>query len=340
MKAGKIKVAIVAPPFGEIGGPEVVAKNLAEALQEEGIDVTLFAPGDWKTRVKHVPTLKKSIWNMASSEKGNVEKLRIDNQMEVVGHADKFDIIHFHCQRYSPLAAEKINKPCVLTFHNNFSKEAVLMAKKAKLHLVAISHAQNKENLADVVIYNGIPIKDIKSSYDEGKYLLFLGRLTDQKGVDKAIQIAKKAEKKLYILGRIGNTKERKEYFEEKIKPFIDGKQIYYPGTVDHDKVYEYCAGAQALLFPIRRPEAFGLVAIEALACGTPVIGTRVAPLPEILKDDQVAFLSDDVDELVEAAKNSSLFDRKACREYAKKNFDSSVMARKYIEFYKKLLAR
>ncbi len=339
MKKNKLSVAIVAPPFGEASGPEVVAKDIAEALQKEGIDVTLFAPGDWKTDVKHIPTLEKSIWNMTLAEKrGKIEALRIKNQMKIVEYVDKFDIIHFHCQKYSPLAAEKIVNPCVLTFHNNFSEKDFRLAKKANLYTVAISHSQNKKNLTDAVIYNSVPVNKIKPSFKKGDYLLFLGRLADQKGVDTAIEIAKKSEKKLHILGRIGNTQERKKYFEEKIKPFVDNRQIYYLGTVEHEKIYEYCAKAEALLFPIRRPEAFGLVAIEALACGTPVIGTKTAPLPEILKNKKVAFLSDDINELAMAAKNTGLFDRKTCRKYAEKNFGSSIMAKKYIELYKKIL--
>jgi len=338
MKKNKLTVAIVAPAFGEIGGPEVVAKTIAHALKKEGVDVTLFAPGDWKTDVKHIPTLEKSIWNMNPFEKKNIEQLRIKSQMKVIEYADKFDIIHFHCQRYSPYASKEISKPCVLTFHNNFSEEAISEAKKAKLYTVAISHAQNEKNLADAVIYNGVPMKDIKPSFKEGKYLLFSGRLAEQKGADIAIEIARKAKKKLYILGRIGNTKERKKYFAEKLEPFIDNEQVCYLETVSHEKMYEYYAGAQALLFPIRRSEAFGLVAIEALACGTPVISTRVAPLPEILKNDETAFLSNDIEELITAAKNVSSFDRKVCRKYAEENFDSSIMARRYIEFYKKIL--
>lgn len=334
-----MKIAIVAPPFGESGGPEIVAKNIAHALKKEGVDVTLFAPGDWKTDVKHVHTLSKSIWNMsAKDKKGKIEELRIKNQMKVVEYADSFDVVHFHCQRYSLYAAAKIKRPCILTFHNNFSKEMVLNAKRAGMHTVAISYAQNKKNLADTVIHHGIPTEKITPSFKKGSYLLFLGRLSDQKGVDIAIEIARRSGKKLYIFGRVGNTEERKKYFEKKIKPFIDNNHVFFRGMISHDEIYKYCANAEALLFPIRRSEAFGLVSIEALACGTPVICTEVAPLTEILKDTRVSFLSNDINELVEAAKNIESFDRKVCRKYAEEKFDSSRMAKEYIALYRKIL--
>lgn len=335
----KLKIAIVAPPFGENGGPEVVSKNLAEALQKEGVEVTLFAPGDWHTTVKHVATLEKSIWNMSSIEKrGKIEQLRIDSQMKVIEYADEFDLIHFNCQRYAPFAVKHINKPYVVTLHNNYSKEKTEELRKLGLYTVAVSHAQNKKAFADAVIGNGLPVSQISASFEKGKYLIFLGRLTDQKGVDTAIKIALKSGEKLYIFGRIGNTKERKEYFKEKIKPFIDDKQIFYFGNVSHEEIYQYCSQAKALLFPIRRAESFGLVVIEALSCGTPIIGTCTDPLTEILKDRKVSLLSDNFDELVVAAKNTEIFDRRACRKYAKENFDSIVMAKKYLNLYEKIV--
>ncbi|EKE20307.1 MAG: glycosyl transferase group 1 [uncultured bacterium] len=334
----RLSIAMVAPPFGDTGGPEVAVLNLAEALEKAGAEVTLFAPGDWHTSVKHVATLPKSIWNMKKEEKLEIDSLRMQSQMLVVEQSDNFDIVHFHCQRFSHFAAEKIKKPTVLTMHNNFSDEMLEEMKKSGMKIVALSDAQARGRDVDAIIGHGLPMKNIKPSYEKGKYLLFLGRIAEQKGVDTAIEIAKKTGKKLYIIGRIGNTKERKKYFTENVESFVDEKQIFYLGTVEHEKIYEYCAGAEALLFPIKRPESFGLVSLEALACGTPVIGTKVAPLPEILRNEKVAFLSDKTEELIDAVKNIDRFDRHACRKYAEDNFDSLVMAMKYLELYEKIL--
>ena len=100
-----LRIAVVAPPFGDTGGPEVAVLNLVEALEKEGANVTLFAPGDWHASVKHVPTLPKSIWNMKKGEKNKIASLRLQSQMSVVEYADKFDVVHFHCQRFSYFAA-------------------------------------------------------------------------------------------------------------------------------------------------------------------------------------------------------------------------------------------
>lgn len=338
MKKINLSVAMVAPPFGDTGGPEIVAQNLTDALLELGVSVTLFAPGDWKTRAKHVITLEKSITNMAASDKKDILKLRLESQMRVVESAQKFDLIHFHSQREAANVAKKISKPCVLSFHNKIKEEQFIENVEAGLNIVALSNAQCGGFEVAAMIHNGVPVKSISFSFEKGNYLIFVGRIDDQKGVDIAIEIAKKAGKKLYIFGRVGKTVVRKKFFAEKVEPFLDNEKIVYKGEVSHEQAYEYMRNAEALLFPIRREEVFGMVVAEALACGTPVIGTKTAPLPEILRDSRVAFLSDDIDELVEAAKNTDRFNRMACRKYAEENFDSSVMAEKYLKLYKKIL--
>lgn len=333
------KIAIVAPPFGQSGGPEVVTQNLAEALTKLGHDVTLFAPGDWKTNVRHIPTLDKSIWNMNSDEKEELLDLRVKSQTAVVEYSQNFDLIHFNSQRYAYIAAKEINKPCVISFHNKIKDEVFLNCKEAGMHAVALSQSQKNGFDTSAVIHNGVPVKDIKFSDKKGgDYLIFVGRLSDQKGIDRAIQIALKAKRKLLIFGRIGNTQERKDFFKKEIEPYLDNENIIYKGEVSHEEIFEYLRNASALLFPIRRPEVCPMVVAESLACGTPVIGTKVAPLPEILSDKRAAFLSDDEDELVSALQNIETFNRSECRKYAEENFDSLVMAKKYLELYKKIL--
>jgi glycosyltransferase involved in cell wall biosynthesis len=337
MKKTKLSVAMVAPPFGDTGGPEIVTQNLADSLVKLGVDVTLFAPGDWKTDVKHVVTLEKSIQNMKKEDKGNIEELRIDSQTEVIQYAENFDVVHFHSQREAAIVAEKITAPCVLSFHNRIKKEEFAECAKAGLYTVALSNSQKGKLAVSAMIYNGVPVQEIDYSFEKGGYLMFIGRFSDQKGIDTAIELAIRAKKKLLIFGRIGNTKERKDFFQKKIEPFLDDENVIYKGEVTHAEIYEYLRGASALLFPIRRSEVCPMVVAEALSCGTPIIGTRVAPLPELLNDASVAFLSDDVEELVDALKNIERFDRKACREYAEKNFDSLVMAKKYLELYESI---
>ncbi|EKD58307.1 MAG: Glycosyl transferase, group 1 [uncultured bacterium] len=339
MKKNRISIAMVAPPFGDTGGPEVVTQNLTDALLDMGIDVTLFAPADWNTRAKHVATLEKSIWNMNIQELAPKEfrKIKILSQEKVLEFQDDFDIIHLHSQRYAAGVCGQTETPCVISFHNRFPADVYNGMVEAGLHTVALSKSQLGDLKASAVIHNGVPTKNIKYSFEKGSYLMFVGRLNDQKGIDTAIQIAIKAEKKLLIFGRIGNTEERKIFFAENIEPFLS-ENIIYKGEVGHDEIYQYLRGASALLLPIRRPEVCPMVVAEALACGTPIIGTMIGPLPELLGNEKIAFLSDDFSELVQAVKNTEIFDRQECRKYAEDNFDSTVMAKRYLELYYEIL--
>lgn len=334
---------MIAPPFGDTGGPEIAVQNLVNAFSKmKEIDVTLFAPGDWKTKAKLIPTLNKSLWNTTDFKKQTPREranLIIHSQLKFLEYEKRFDLIHTNSQPFAYLAGKLSKKPVVLTMHNRIKEREFQQIKSARVSIVSLTKTQTRLKTS-AVIGNGVPIKNLDFSLKAGDYLITIGRLTDQKGIDIAIKIAKKANKKLLIFGRKGDTKERKKYFDKKIKPYLDKKQIIYKGEASNPEIYKYLKNAKALLFPIRRPEAFGLVAIEALSCGTPVIGTKINPLPEILKSKEVAFLSNDINELVKAAKTTRKFDRKKCREYAEKYFDSSVVANKYIELYKKILKK
>jgi glycosyltransferase involved in cell wall biosynthesis len=339
----KIRVAIVAPPFGSIGGPEVVAQNLTDALLKKGIDVTLFAPKDWKTKAKLIPTLEKSLWNIKNFSKQPVRvrnNMIISSQVKILSYQKDFDIIHLHSQGYAYAVGINLSVPSVLSLHSHIGLGEFQQIKKTGVHIVSLSDSQQEKIKTEATIWNGVPVEKIKYSAKKGKYLIAIGRLTNQKGIDVAIQIAKKAGKKLLIFGRIGNSEERQEYFANKIKPFIDGKQIIYKGEVSHERIYDYLRNAEALLFTIKGSEICPMVVAESLACGTPIIGTRIKPLLEILKDKKTAFLSDDINKLVKCVKNINNFDRQACRTYAEKYFDSSVMAEKYLELYYKILKK
>lgn len=334
---------MVAPPFGETGGPEVVTNNLTEALLEKGVDVTLFAPADWKIKSKHIATIKTSIWNAKDFKtQTNRERsgLMYASQVRVLAHQKEFDLIHLHAQRQAYAVCANANIPCVVSVHSVIDPSCLAQLKKVGAYVVSLSKAQKGSLATIVTIWNGVPVKKIKPSFKKGKYCIAVGRLSALKGIDRAITIAKKANKKLLIFGRIGISEKRKEYFNTKIRPFIDGKQIILMKEVSHNKIYDYLRNAEALLLPISRPEVCPMVVAEALSSGTPVIGTMINPLPELLKNKKVAFLSNDMEELVKATKNIEKFDRKECRRYAEKHFDSAVMADQYLKLYKKVLKK
>jgi glycosyltransferase involved in cell wall biosynthesis len=341
-RSKKIRIAVVAPSFGPWGGPEVMVQNLTEALVQKEIDVTLFAPGDWKTSAKLAPTLPKSLWNMKDFDKQSEKTRRnliIESQIKVLFHEKTIDLIHLHSQRYAYLIGKFSKTPCVLSFHNRIPKLELAQIRSAGVLSVSLSKSQKESFDTVATIWNGIPVGKIKPSYKPGRYLIAIGRLDEQKGIDTAIQVAKRAKKKLLIFGRIGLSEKRQGYFHKKIKPHLDGVKIVHMGEVPNSQIFGYLRDAEALLFTIRRPEVCPMVIMEALACGTPVIGTRIDPLPELLKNDKkICFLSNDVSKLIKAAKETEKFDRKKCREYAEKNFDSSIMAEKYIELYAKII--
>jgi len=340
----KIKVAMVAPPFGDTGGPEVATQDLTNALLELNVDVTLFAPADFKTKAKHVHTLPKSLWNTEGFKEQTAEQrrnARINSQMEVLKYQNEFDIIHLHSQKYAHLVGEAAQKPCVLTFHNKITQPEFDGIRNAGIYTVATSNGQKKDFPISAVINNGLPTKKIQPEFQKGAYLIMIGRITHPKGIDVAIEIAKKARKKLLIFGHIGNSPERQAYFEM-IRSLCD-ENIIYKGEASHDEIFGYLKNAEALLFTTRvatgSVKVCPLVVMEALACGTPVIATPIDYVNDGFANPRVACISDNIETLIEAAKNTDLFDRELCRKVAQHYFDSSIMAQKYLELYKKIMA-
>ncbi len=345
MRASHLKIAIVAPPFGSTGGPEIATQNLVDGLLELDQDVTLFAPSDWKTKAEHIHTLHRSLWNMKDFLTQNSlvrNNYRISSQLKPLLYNSKFDIFHFNSSYYAYAAGIHLKSPHILTLHNRIKVSSQLdQINAANFHIVAVTKSQKKNYKISSVIHHGIPIKDIKPNYAPiNSYLITIGRITDQKGIHISIEIAKKAKKKLIIIGRIGNSDDRQKYFKEKILPYIDNNQIVHIEAVSREEIHTYLREAEALLFPITKPETFGLVIAESLACATPIIASRTEPLPEILPADKnIAVLSDNINELTQAAKNTSSFNRKQCRQFAEKNFDNVTMAKKYLKLYTKLVA-
>lgn len=335
-----MRIAIVSAPFGQTGGPELTATQLADALAEKGVDVSLFAPADFTTKARLVPTLNQSLLqmkdlkDMSTFEKRN---LVISSQIKVINHQDEFDLIHISSQRYGYAVAKNLHKPRVITLHNRMSARDYSFLKETGVAAIALTEKYMKELNAEAFAYPGIPLRQIEPSFKKGSGLITIGRITDQKGIHVAIEIAKRANKKLTIVGRIGNSKERQAYFDQYVGPHI-GDLVTFINEIHNQDLLKLVAGSEALLFPITRPETFGRVVAEALSCGTPVIGSETDPLPELLADSRVCALSNDVSALAEAAQNTDRFDRESCREYAEKFFDIEVAAENHIEIYEKII--
>ncbi len=337
-----LKLAMVAPPFGITGGPEQVVYNLVEELVKLKVDVTLFAPADWTSSAKHVPTLPQSMWNMPNlGELTNAEKHQLItlSQQKVLKYQKNFDLIHLHSQRHVCPVAAKTKKPCVLSIHSLIEKADFKKLQQAKIYTITLSQSQRGDLDSFATIHNGIPISSVKFSEKPGKNFIFIGRLNEQKGVDRAVKLAQKSGIELLIFGRVGYDPERKKFFREKIEPYLN-QLISYRGEVAHTQIYRYLREAKALLLPISKPETNSMVGLEALASGTPIIGTKQGPLPELFSgNNQISFLSNEETELINAIKHTDqLFDRRECRKFAEENFDSREMAEKYLAGYEKIL--
>jgi glycosyltransferase involved in cell wall biosynthesis len=343
--AKKMKIALVTSAFGDTGGPEVATLNLANALVKKGVDVTLFAPADFKTIAKHIPTLNKSIWKMKDFKYQTRFVRRnyiVASQTKVLGY-NEFDLIHLNTQKYAYGIGASAKAPCLLTYHSLITKPELSQVKSAGMFTVALSNSHKKGMKVSAVIPNGIDTSSIKPCFKPKEYLIAIGRLEEKKGIHNAIKIAKASGRKLLIVGRVGIAPARLNYFEKKIKPHLS-EDIVHMDEVPQKVLFKYIREASALLIPIKpRAEALNvmpLLTMEALACGTPVIGVPVSSAPKSMANSGVAVLSNDIKVLIKAAKNLEQFDRVKCREYAVNHFDSSIMADEYIKLYKRILKK
>lgn len=327
-------VAWQTPP--EHYGPwEQVAYNIAEGVSNKGVDVTLFA-----TKNSSSSALKyDGIINIGYEEDKTVdakvaECLHISYLME---QAASFDIIHNNFD-FLPLTYSKlIATPIITTIHGFSSEKIIPVYKKynSNSFYVSISNADRHPALNyAATVYHGIKKEQFDFIATPKDYLLFFGRIHPDKGTYDAIQIAKACNMQLIIAGIIQDA----SYFNEKIKPLFDDEQITFVGHADAAKRKELLGNAKALLHPIYFNEPFGLSVAEAMFCGTPVIAYNRGSMPELIYNNVSGFLVNNINEAVEAVKNLSTINRKACYEYATEKFSYEKMIDAYIDVYKKIL--
>lgn len=312
-------------------GPwESVVSLLTEGLLNESIKVTLFATVDSVTKAKlHAicpkgyeedPDILPKVW----------ECLHIS---EVFEHAHEFDLIHNHFD-FLPLSYSKLVKTPLLTTIHGFSSSKILPVYKKynrSVYYVSISDADRDPELDYIAtIHHGIDLEQFTFIPTPGEYLLFFGRIHDDKGVFEAIQIAQKCKRKLIIAGIIQD----KAYFEEKVKPYINEDDICYVGSADPEKRNSLLGNAFALLHPINFEEPFGLSVVESFACGTPVIAFNKGSMSEIIIDMKNGFLVGTIEEAISAVNKITEIDRFFCRRDAEKRFTVQRMVHDYIKVY------
>jgi glycosyltransferase involved in cell wall biosynthesis len=323
------------------GGTERVIAWLVDELVDLGHDVTLFASGDSNTKGKlHAVWLRALRLGRRGADPNAACALLIE---AVAERARDFDVIHSHVDWLPLPILSRTGVPFLTTMHGRLDLPGLsdVIAAFPEASFVSISDNQRRP-LPDAnwiaTIPHGLPRHLLQPSYEPGSYLAFLGRLTAEKGPEDAIRIARAVRMPLRIAAKIPRAETG--YFKKKLEPEIDGENIKLVGEVDEIRKQPFLAGAAALLFPIDWPEPFGLVMIEAMACGTPVIAYRSGSVPEVVEDGITGFIVDGEEQAIEAVKEVVRLDRRRVRARFEERFGADRMARAYESRYRELVTR
>lgn len=334
-----MKIAVLSPvawrtPPRKYGPWEQVASNITEGLVEKGHDVTLFATGESETKAKLNAIIPVGYEEDEDTDPKVAECAHIGHLMSMAG---EFDIIHnnfdFLPLTYTPL----IKTPMVTTIHGFSSPMIIPVYEQYQkfTNYVSISNSDRSDKLTyAATVYNGIEAKDFTPIKKPGDYLLYFGRIHHDKGTFEAIQIARKAGIRLVISGLIQDEK----YWRQKVKPFIDGKEIEYVGNSGPEKRNELLGGALGLLHPINFREPFGLSVVEGMMCGTPVVAFNKGSMPELIRDGKDGFLVQNVNGAVDVLHKLESLDRLAISESARQRFSVDRMVGDYLKVYKRIL--
>jgi glycosyltransferase involved in cell wall biosynthesis len=337
-----MRIAQVAPLFISVppklsGGIERVVSYLTEELVAQGHEVTLFASGDSETSAKLVSVCPQALW-----QDGNYVEPQphLNRMMELVfKDVSRFDVLHFHNETLQfPLLR---SQPCpnVTTWHSSLAPWQKPFFDEYKSALVSISDNQRlpiQDANWQATIHHGLPGDLYTFRKGPGDYLAFIGRAIFGKRLDRAIRIACQTEMKLKVAGQIDV---QDQHFTRDIAPLLDKAKdwVEFIGEVGGREKDEFLGNAHALLFPIGWPEPFGLVMIESLACGTPVIAWRNGSVPEVIDDGRTGFIVESVEEAAQAVKRVSGLNRETCRQVFEDRFHAARMTREYVEVYQRL---
>ena len=341
-----MKIAQVAPLYESVpptyyGGTERIVSYLTDELVNQGHEITLFASGDSRTAAELVPTASRS--------------LRLDNKsIDPLAHhvlmlqriseeAHRFDMIHFHID-YLHFPLTRMGKwPSVTTLHGRLDIPDLkpLYDEFQDLPVVSISDSQ-KTPLPQAnwqgTVYHGLPNDLYGLQTNPKEYLAFIGRISPEKRADRAIEVARRAGVPIKIAAKVDAMDQ--EYFDTTIKPLLEEPGVEYLGEIGDLDKGTFLGNARALIFPIDWPEPFGLVMIEALACGTPVIAYNRGSVPEVIDEEKTGFVVNSVEEATAAVEKLSSVDRAGCRRVFEERFSSARMAAGYVAIYQKLAAQ
>jgi glycosyltransferase involved in cell wall biosynthesis len=341
-----VRIAQVAPLYESVppqyyGGTERVVSYLTEELVRQGHEVTLFASGDSVTTATLVPLCAQA--------------LRLDEQsvdalahhvlaLEIVSRAAvEFDVLHFHIDYVHFPLSRRAGYPNVTTLHGRLDIPDLLPLYRefCDMPVVSISNAQRvplPHARWMATVPHGLPPDLLSFQGTPGNYLAFLGRISPEKRVDRAIEIARRVGLPLRIAAKVDEAD--RGYFEREIAPLFDQPFVEFLGEIGEAQKGEFLGGALALLFPIDWREPFGLVMIEAMACGTPVVAWRGGSVEEVITNGVSGFVVDEIDDAVEATERAATLDRRQCRDTFEQRFTADRMARDYVAVYQALTGK
>lgn len=360
-----MKIAQIAPPWITIpprnyGGTETVIYHLVEELVAQGHDVTLFAPGDAKTSAKQISFLPQSLTEVSVPWTAHLQPFyHLQKSIDYIKeHAQEFDIIHTHLSSSSDMyifpLTTSLALPHVTTLHSCFPFERVqtwigegdhyYMEWASSAPMVAISETAKEAvpyslNFVGIV-HNGLPVTEFRPTGAQREdFFVWLGRFVPEKGTHLAIQAAKLANVPIVLAGVVYQDQRASvRYFEEEIKPLIDNEQVRYIGPVNMTQKVDLLSRARGFLNPIQWEEPFGMVMIEAMASGCPVITFDRGAAPEILVHGKTGFLVRNIDEMVQFIPRIDEVDRNVTRRHVEENFSVRVMAENYVKIYQKVI--
>jgi glycosyltransferase involved in cell wall biosynthesis len=340
-----MRIAQVAPLYESVppkfyGGTERVVSYLTEELVNMGHDVTLYASGDSQTAA-----VLRSVCDRALRLEGGKLVSPLAHHLNlietIVQEADEFDVVHFHLD-YLPFSLiRRMKTPAVTTLHGRLDIPDLhpLFREFDDMQLISISDAQRKPMPWASwlrTVHHGLPVDLHDPQVEPGKYLAFLGRIALEKRVDRAIEIAKRVGMPLRVAAKIDAADQ--EYYEKEVKHLLCGANVEFVGEICEAEKTEFLGNAAALLFPIDWPEPFGLVMIEAMACGTPVIAFRRGSVDEIVDEGVTGFVVDSIEEAVESAFRLPEIDRGECRQRFDERFSVRRTCEDYIAAYEQAI--
>jgi glycosyltransferase involved in cell wall biosynthesis len=341
-----MRIAQVAPLYESLppkgyGGTERVVHFLTEELVRLGHHVTVFASGDSQTSGELIAPCPRALRTDASCIDQMAYHLLMLEQ--VFRLKDRFDIIHFHVDYLHFPYSRRQPHPHVTTLHGRLDLPELpaVYREYADMPVVSISDAQRRPLPAanwQGTVYHGLPTDLFAFHEKPGDYLAFLGRISPEKRVDRAVEIAGRGGMKLRVAAKID--KADRDYFKDEIEPLFKKPWVGYVGEVGGKDKEAFLGNAKALLFPIDWPEPFGLVMIEAMACGVPTVAWPCGSVPEVLENVVSGFIVKSIDEAVRAVERIDAFDRRRCRQEFERRFSVARMAKDYLAIYERILAK